>query len=738
MREHSARVLLLAALHLWIARPAGADFVEIAAASGLFGNQPTWGGQAIDVDGDGDVDFNNGHHYFSAFLFTNLGDGTLSAFGIPQIVGSHTADRHGFLWADLDGDGALDVLCSHGGSGGCACEDDGNELWRSLGGGALEVVPEAGGMVDELGRGRSFSCADVDGDGDLDVFHAKAPLTQHPNSLYRNDGDLAFVDVAPAWNVDEELGTVGALFADYDDDGDPDLLLGGEEFGRPTVLYRNEGGSFADRTQLAFGPGGLPVVSGADWGDLDNDGDLDLVVCEGEEGIHDAWGTDGLEFWMFANHRHGDDGVDSFTLGTPGGDPTAEFRRFGIVSNGDIFLGPQGVHPTASTVLLTDDYVGAPSFTPGVDVGLYCWRDVAGGRWQIRVSAPPGTFGNFSARIQTASGVSSPSAGNLEQPVVPEAGPRVFENVDGRFTERTSELGLLATGNPRAVEWVDVDSDGDLDIHLLGKGTVETGNGPERLWRNDGSSFVLLPSVETPAGLATGFTDGAVWADFDRDGDQDVILQEGAGPLFFTQSTPAAYYRNDAPVASHWLAVTLGPTLAGGTPVGAKVTAHAGDLTVHRRVEANTWRGFQRPLGLFLGLASESTVDSLIVDWPGGGRQVLTSFAADWHLRFSEGEQPTSVPAGQPGAVRVGSLVPQPARGPQTLSLTLERIGRVRVVVYDVAGRRVRTVRDGLASGPTRITWDGRDDLGRRVPAGIYFLRGEGDATFVRKSVRLR
>jgi hypothetical protein len=64
-----------------------------------------------------------------------------------------------------------------------------------------------------------------------------------------------------------------------------------------------------------------------------------------------------------------------------------------------------------------------------------------------------------------------------------------------------------------------------------------------------------------------------------------------------------------------------------------------------------------------------------------------------------------------------------------------------RVTVHDLAGRRVRDLGrvgdDGTETG-REVVWDGRDDAGRRVAAGVYFVRGEGAAPFHRKAVRLR
>ena len=295
-------------------------FTEATAEAGLLWYAMTWGAAAVDVDEDGDHDLLSGHHFSSAYLHTNDGAGHFSVWDLPQIV-TFTADRHGFLWADLDSDGFADAYCVHGGEGGCPkCDTDPSELWRSLGDGLFEATYQTA-LADSLARGRAASAADIDGDGDLDIHVSKAPLPLSPNSLFRNDGALSFVNVASQWGVDEIEGTVGSLFADVDDDGDPDLLVGGEEFSRPTFLWRNDGGHFTNATFEMFGE--LPVIAGADFGDFDGDRDLDLVVCEGSEGVFDAWQAAGNSMWFFANHRFGEDGVDAWTFRTPDGNPTA-------------------------------------------------------------------------------------------------------------------------------------------------------------------------------------------------------------------------------------------------------------------------------------------------------------------------------------------------------------------------------------------------------------------------------
>ncbi len=713
---------------------AAPHFVDATSSSGLDWTQLTWGAQAVDVDRDGDPDLFSGHHFSSAYLHTNDGTGVFTVWGLPQFINT-PGDRHGMLFADLNGDGFPEAYSTHGGEGGCAlCPSDPSELWRGLGGGLFALVPGAGGLADSLGRGRSISAADVDGDGDLDLHVTKAPQVLSPNSLFRNDGGLSFVDVAGEWGLNEVLGSVGSIFGDLDDDGDPDLLVGGEEFSRPTRYFRNEGGHFVDATAATFGS--LPVVAGADFGDFDGDLDLDLVICEGSDAVHDAWRAEGNELLVFGNHRFADDGVDAFTFRTSAPNPWAHFRHNGIVDNATIFLGPSGIHPTGGTVTLSDAFAGAPAFTPGSDLGLYCWRESPGGAWQIRISAPPGTYGNFSGLILDQAPITDIGDAQLERPALSPGRTLVYRNDGGAFANVTASLGITASTNPRSVAWVDIDDDGDLDLHLVNKGTVEMGNELDRIWRNDGAAFALL------AGEAQGNTehmgDGGTWADFDRDGDVDLFLQEGAGPHFLSLGAPARYYRNDG-ADGHWLRATL-TAAAGATAVGAKVTAYAGGLAVQRRVQANSWRAFQLPEELHFGLGAFATADSVVVEWPSGSVDRYLDFAADRGVSFEENASPVGVlPEAPADRSFVGEVYPQPGRAVQRLRLVAPRSGPGRIGVYDVAGRRVRSLAGGeMAAGELELAWDGRDENGRPVPAGIYFWRGAGVLEFERRSVRIR
>ncbi len=716
--------------------PSAAQFSNAGSASGLQWAQVTWGAALADLDGDGDLDAYAGHHYYSPWLYWNDGTGVFSRFAHPQPFTGPT-DRHGLLLLPLR-DGELpDLMITHGADGGAGTEP--NELYRNDGT-AFAAIAGAGGMADLPGRGRAVSAADVDGDGDPDLWEGKAPDAISANSLWRNDGNLSFTDVAAASGLAEMLGTVGGLFGDLDEDGDPDLLAGGEEFERPTVLWRNDGGTFVDASS-GFAPA-LPVISGADLGDFDNDGDLDLAVCDGSIGIFDTFAEGDSVRWFF-NSRFADTGLDGLTIPALAETVYADLRIRGLPDLGATHLGPDGVNPPAVLpFVLTDAYVGAPSFTPGVDRGIWIWRVSPGGPWELRCSTPQLNFDTFDGWVTDGTVVAGTTPLDLEDPSFTPGRPRVWRNDGGVFAEVTDELGLPTMLNPRDVSWVDYDNDGDLDLHVVDTGTSAAPNAPDALLRNDGAAFVDVAAAEGLLGSTAGMGDGGVWGDVDDDLDLDLYLLEGAGPLAFSLFGPSGLRRNDG---DRGTALLLDLVAAHTSPpaLGAKVRAHAGDLVVHRRVAANAFRGFQDPLRVHLGLGGAAACDSLAVTWPSGVTETWRDVPAG-RYRLVEGDVASAVPTGAalpagPGWTLEG-VWPQPARGAQYVRVRLARPATLAISVFDVAGRRVARLHDGnLPAGAATLAWTGRDAAGRVVADGVYFVRvHDGRRGEVLRAVRLR
>ncbi len=718
------------------AAPAGAQFVDRTVSSGLAWYQITWGAAFGDLDLDGDLDLVSGHHFYPPTIFWNDGSGIFDFSTHPQPWSGFT-DRHGMLLVSVDQDEDLEIYVTHGADGGNGAEP--KELYRNDGNGLIFGLLNAAGMSDPAGRSRSASAADFDGDGRVDIWVGKAPDPQSKNSLFRNAGTYAFTDVAAAAGLNEGLGTIGGVWGDADDDGDPDLLVGGEEFSRPTTLWRNDGGVFANASG-AFSPA-LPVAASADWGDYDDDGDLDLAVAKGDVGLFDTF-AEGDSVSYFFNSRFADSGIDGLTIPSPADTLFAFFRIRAFLDVSTTFLGPSGVHPVSPLAIpLTDEYVGAPAFTPGVDRGTFVWRTSPGGPWEIRCSTPDLNFDNFDGWITGHDPITGVLPHDLEDTGFTPGGVRVWRNDGGSFVERTAQLGLTTMLNPHDVSWVDFDNDGDLDLHVVDFGTSAAPNAPDRMYRNDGGAFTDVTAAENLAGSDFGMGDGGIWGDTDGDLDLDLYLQEGGGPISFSAFGPATFLVNEGSRGGALL-LDLAGRASGRPAIGTRVQVVANGRTAHRRVEANSWRGYQDPRLVHVGLGSAVTADSVIVHWNSGYTQVFLSVPAG-RWRIEEGTDITGAPR-PPSRLESGwtlrGLAPQPARGAQRVLLTAKRDVRLEVTVHDVAGRRVRTIHRGaLPPGAASIAWDGRDEGGSRVGAGVYWIRvSDGVAEESVKAVRIR
>src|SRR5689334_4029572 len=214
-----------------------------------------------------------------AQLFTEVNPG-LPAMSRPCVV-----------WGDYDGDGNLDVLVAGPGRQDASV----TTIYKNTGG----VFTDSGIVVLPL-QFAAAAWGDFDGDGDLDLAMIGLTTAQIPTMrIYRNDGGT-FTPLIGAF-TGVYAGTV--TWADYDGDGDLDLLVTGVTttgaVGIPaTRLYRNDGGGVFTSVPHPFPHVYLGAVA---WGDYDNDGDLDVVVT----------GTDGTGALKAALWRN--DGAGGFT-----------------------------------------------------------------------------------------------------------------------------------------------------------------------------------------------------------------------------------------------------------------------------------------------------------------------------------------------------------------------------------------------------------------------------------------
>jgi hypothetical protein len=408
--------------------------------------------------------------------------------------------------ADLDGDGHLDILLANGGGYSSTGSAELSRVWRNLGnwsGGGPHCTEVTGTVLPGFsGRSRFIKAADVDNDGDLDLLTGGG---------YQSQLKL-FTQAAGVWTdasaqLPQQASSAGdADIGDVDGDGDLDVVIADWGAGNPstnaggrTRLYRNNGsGAFTDETTVSMPDVLVRWSWDLDLVDVDNDWDLDVLVsCKACTGSH-LFQNDGLG--NFSNHS---EVIPDFAN-------NYDFEPVDIDNDGDLDLVTVNDGPNFTEHVLVNDGAGA-------------------------------------------------------------------------FVDETSTR-LVGTANPTNVDdntaqWLDVDSDGDADLIFATLGS-------ERLLVNDGSGVFTRDPVQatpddTPAtlGLAVG----------DIDGDSRPDLVHGQGEVMNE-------FEDKLQLASTMNALdTHGPRVVAGlrnmTMMG-RVNAHRHDIAV---VIARTG-GEERPM----------------------------------------------------------------------------------------------------------------------------------------------
>jgi hypothetical protein len=312
---------------------------------GLYGErQVTVAGVAAgDYDADGWVDLYVVHGSIGPnLLFRNLGNGTFEEVGAAAGVDLTGNESSGPIFADLDGDGRVDLLI--GGINGTT-----PILFHNRGNGTFENVTLISGMG-TLDNSFSIAAGDYDRDGDLDIYIAHWNSLQTDGHLWRNNGDGTFTDVTTSSGLTTSgLYDFTPNFADFNNDGWPDLLIAAD-FGTSQVYLNNGNGTFTNATTSVISDeNGM----GAAVGDFDNDGYLDWFVTSiyDPNGVAEGnWGITGNRLYRNRGDGSFEDATDSagVRMGYWGwGSCFADFNNDGFL---DLFHvnGFSGDEPTST------------------------------------------------------------------------------------------------------------------------------------------------------------------------------------------------------------------------------------------------------------------------------------------------------------------------------------------------------------------------------------------------------
>ncbi|MEZ4651660.1 MAG: FG-GAP-like repeat-containing protein [Candidatus Eisenbacteria bacterium] len=569
------------------------------------------------------------------------------------------------------------------------------------------AVPLYADVTDELGvgvesttfLGPGCAMADVDGDGDLDLYVVDG--LGDPNRLFRNDGNHVFTEAAAAFGLDDSGYGKSTTFVDYDNDGDKDFLLA--RFG-PTEgdrLFRNNGdGTFTDVSVETGFSVAANYHTGAAWADYDNDGWVDCYIT------------------CYAGTRQ-----NCLMKNMGDGQFIDVAQDLGLWNNTGYGFQP-----------------GWIDYDLDGNMDLYLANDIFGTTNRLYHNNGDGTFTDVSEASGADQHLSTMglAIGDLDQDGDPdmymsniyEGNVMLRNNGDGTFTDITVSSGTGVYKTCWGSDFLDYDNDGRLDLYvcaMLHNGNPGGAPVPNKLFRNMGNLVFQDVSVGSGADNA-GYSYGSAQGDYDNDGDLDIYVtnwysQEGAPQSGLLENLHVP--RGGS--ASDFIRLNLVGTVSNRDAIGARVELSSASGPQYRWVQCGTSYVSCSEPTLHFGMGTDTIADYIRVYWPSGLVQTVTSIPSGSVLTIVENEDTSGIES-DAASTRLELLgaSPNPARVGTTIRWAgLAELG-TQLTVIDATGRTVRELSLGGSTGS--VWWDGRDESGRELPSGVYFVAARGPA----------
>lgn len=528
----------------------------------------------------------------------------IAATGIP--LGSLWADSPkpspdpGFRLVDVTGSAGIHFRHNSGAFGG-------------------KLLPET------LGAGCAFLDYDADGWQDILLVNGTNwPAHQGPRStlkLYRNNRNGTFTDVTHSAGLDAtEMYGMGVAVGDYNNDGFPDILITCVGQNR---LFRNTGkGHFIDVTRASGLEGRTGFSTSALWFDYDRDGFLDLFVCNyvqwspehdvfcSLDGKHKSYCTPeayrGQTCWLF--HNRGDGTFEDVTATSGVFDSSSKSLGVALLDyDQDGWPDLIVANDTQPNKLYRNNRNGTFREV-GVEAGIAFSTD---GRARAGMGIDTGDFDN--------SGVPGIAVTNFDNEMLGlfrPSGGRVYRDVAIPAGVGFPTKPMLGFG----CVFADLNLDGWLDLAIANghiDDTVRNINGnvgysqPPQLFLNSENgtfreaTFAVGPDFGQPR-----VGRGLAYADFDRDGDLDLLLTTNNGPGYL--------FRNDQKTGNHSVRFRLLGVQSNRDAIGAVVRIECGGISQSRMVKSGSSYLSQSELPLTFGLGENDNVPHVAIRWPNG------------------------------------------------------------------------------------------------------------------------
>lgn len=438
----------------------------------------------------------------------------------------------GVCFTDIDGDGDADIYTTYATGHGSSVS--GAQYYKNNGDGTFSLINNATALPSSSVIYTAIA-ADYDNDYDMDIFVGGMGVAY----LFRNDGEVGFTDVSSSAGIsNNSTALFGATWLDYNLDGYVDLFFATAGLTSHVLLKNNQNGTFSNANiEMKINVTSSTNARGLSVSDYDRDGDPDIFVSNFNESNH-FFRNDRTQFTEIASQ---------VGLQFPGGTNShAQFADFDNDGDFDLFIGAAGL-------------------------------------------------------------------------------PKLMRNQNNgqNFTDIAVSAGFPSVSS-NGSSFCDLDNDGDLD--LIGTGVNSSYFG---IMRNNGDG--TFTDINNSSGLSTANGETALAiADYDADGRLDIYAATGYG------TNPDKLYHNITNSTNNWIGFKLSGVYSNTAAIGSVIDLYAGSKHMTRFVDGGYCYQGQNDLTQHFGLGSETTVDSVVIHWPSGRRTEIIPSSLNQYFSISE------------------------------------------------------------------------------------------------------
>ncbi|SDF18232.1 VCBS repeat-containing protein [Ulvibacter litoralis] len=563
---------------------------------------------------------------FSGPLFTSIASeasGVTFINALPEtpemniLTYQYLYNGAGVSVGDINNDGLADIFFN--------ANFGPNHLYLNKGDFTFEEIGRTAGVGGKRAWSTGCTMVDINNDGFLDIYLSYSGNTEanfRKNELFINNGDLTFTEKASEYGLADTGYSTQASFFDYDKDGDLDMFMLNHPI-NPSLdldfnkmvsernidagdrLYRNDGGKFIDVSEAAgIISNSIGYGLSASIGDINNDGWPDVYVC-----------NDFLERdYLYVNNGDG-------SFSEKAKEATRHISNFSMGSDMADFNNDGLLDLMVVDMVAEDNYriktnmsgMNPEKFYSAVNHGFHHQYMMN----TLQMNNGNGTF----SEVSKLAGV-----GNTDWSWAPLWAD--FDNDGLKDLFVTNGLRKEARNNDfvkkKKVLLKEMEKNPEQRLELLKKMLDEMPSTKLKNYSFKNGGDISFSNVTENWGLdEPSFSTGAAYADFDNDGDLDIVISNIDNPAFI--------YKNNGEKrkSNQYLKVKLKGPSQNTSGIGARITLKSGGDFQMKEHYLNHGYLSSMEDKLHFGLGTTTKIDSLWVEWPDGSRKVLANVAAN-------------------------------------------------------------------------------------------------------------